>query len=218
MKKLLAIIILSLCFITPSQAEKVFRVCSSDYRSASVYKIDKIPEKKNARKNCVYVDRTKARQLWSWLNMQSTWVSYSEWMGAKSKKGGIVVEYNNDEIGFKHAIFKNVFSKKQYKVETEININDIEAKNSAKKKCEISSNRPEGCFLYEFRIEEPAGSYCELCGYEKQINEAYHIKKIINPLDQKTLNKLLKAAKDFKEKKITESEFDQIKNDILKTL
>ena len=43
--------------------------------------------KKDAGKNCVYVDRTKARQLWSWLNMQSTWVSYSEWMGAKSKKG-----------------------------------------------------------------------------------------------------------------------------------
>ena len=37
-------------------------------------------------------------------------------------------------------------------------------------------------------------------------------------LDEITLNKLLQAAKDFREKKITESEFDRVKNDLLKTL
>ncbi len=37
-------------------------------------------------------------------------------------------------------------------------------------------------------------------------------------IDELTLNKLLQAAKDFREKRITESEFDRVKDDILKTL
>ena len=224
MKKLLAIIILSLCFITPSQADEIFAVCSNDYRWVSISKTDKIPGKKMKESirssiNCAYVDRIKARQLWAWLNMQKGRVSYSEWMGAKARKGGVVIEFNIDEIGYKQIIYKNVFSKKKYKVETEINISDNEAKNTAKKKCEISSNKPEGCFLYTFAIEERAGYYCGPCkGYETHINEAYHLKKVIDPIDEITLNKLSKAVKDFKEKKITVLEFERIKGDILKTL
>ena len=37
-------------------------------------------------------------------------------------------------------------------------------------------------------------------------------------IDELTLNKLLQAAKDFREGRITESEFDRVKDDILKTL
>ena len=37
-------------------------------------------------------------------------------------------------------------------------------------------------------------------------------------LDEITLIKLLKSAKDFREGRITESEFDRVKDDILKTL
>ena len=37
-------------------------------------------------------------------------------------------------------------------------------------------------------------------------------------LDQKSLDKLLKAANDFKEKKITELQFEQIKDELLKEL
>ena len=112
MKKLLAIIILSLCFITPSQADEIFAVCSNDYRWVSISKTDKIPGKKMKESirnsiNCAYVDRIKARQLWAWLSMQKGRVSYSEWMGAKSRKGAVVIEFKIDEIGYKQLIYKS---------------------------------------------------------------------------------------------------------------
>ena len=37
-------------------------------------------------------------------------------------------------------------------------------------------------------------------------------------IDELTLNKLLQAAKDFREGRITEVQFDQVKDEILKTL
>ncbi|MDB9743724.1 hypothetical protein OAB09_04550 [Pelagibacteraceae bacterium] len=81
-----------------------------------------------------------------------------------------------------------------------------------------------GDVKYKFKERKGSPKYCNLINgsltrhgvARKEYEKLLVIKKSGNyVMDEKTLEKLIQAAKDFSERRITEAQFDQIKDDIL---
>ena len=103
-----------------------------------------------------------------------------------------------------------------YKYHTAISYERLyDAKLKALEKC-LKENRDVE-FPFCAIVYKP-DKYKPKIGYILNKKTKQEKKEVEHSLDKKTLDKLLNAAKDFREKRITESEFDQIKDDILKTL
>ena len=120
--------------------------------------------------------------------------------------------------------------------------NDLESRNIAKKikkkrlKCRVlfsqkddmdnfnklaffmkSASQNRDLFMDRYINEEQLQTLMSTSLYDLKLNDG-KIKMQTDNFDNDTLNKLLSAAKDFKDGKISEEQFDNIKDEILKSL
>ena len=189
MKKLLAIIILSLCFITPSQANNNHKNIVK-VRWCQPYESVQYAFAQNAER----VDYCKHKQF-----------SYEE-----------IMNLERMQINLKRT-FKGKWRENYYPLCFKINAATLFSPYSNQKKAGIAEEicKHGGAILLKF----DGKNYFYIGKKAEPLPRAKDDTRNIDyALDEITLNKLLKSAKDFREGRITESEFDRVKDDILKTL
>ena len=203
MKKLVAIIVLSLCLITPSQAtdstnqkyyvDVVF--CFTDK------KVEIYPPAGPAGQNISNKKVTK--NSWMYPVLQDSHCMINK--GFKRFEG--IDGYKKYAKWFKSNV--GGYKKPQLAIQMERNIVFAESN------CRYPYYSVYQC---EEVFYDEKGSYVK--NPSKKFRVIYEIKPNISldNVDDYVLDKLLEAAKNFREKKITEAEFDQIKDEILKML
>ena len=80
-----------------------------------------------------------------------------------------------------------------------------------------SASQNRDLFMDRYINEEQLQTLLSTSLYDLKLNDG-KIKMQTDNFDKDTLNKLLSAAKDFKDGKISEEQFDNIKDQILKSL
>ena len=208
MKKFLAIIILSLFFILPSKADNNYknivqvRWCKYPIGSLRIYQLypDLIkanPYNALRRDNCetVYGLAKIERQY-----------SLKEVLNLKYMRENLLYHKDNQWINKKYwPLCYNISSQSVYSIYT-FKTDELKPKIIKYKKQSCESH---GGFLLEFDGRD----YFYIGKKEREVARA-----IDHLLDQETLDKLMKGAKDFKDGKISEAQFDNIKDEILKSL
>jgi len=181
MKKLLATIILSFCFITPSQAN-------------------------NNHKNIV-----KVRWCQPYEGVQYAFPINAERVDYCKHKQFSYKEVMNLPIMQKRVqkVYKGKWKNNYFPLCYKINVRTLYSENG------YQTCAGGGAILLEYDGE----NYYYIGEKVEPLPRAKDDTRNIDyALDEITLNKLLKSAKDFREGRITESEFDRVKDDILKTL
>jgi len=189
MKKLLTIVVLSLCFITPSQADDNHKNIVK-VRWCQPYKSVHYAFAKNAER----IDYCKHKQF-----------SYGEIMNLKIMKINLA------------RTFKGNWKEDYYPLCYKINAATLFSPYKNQKKAGIADQlcKHGGAILLEF----DGKNYFYIGKKAEPLPRARDDTRHMDyNLDEITLNKLLKSAKDFRDGRITEIQFDQVKEEILKTL